>query len=371
MLRLVPSVFLTTALFLAVSVAAQPSPHSTPSPSPTQTTPALSPGTDPVDGLDAVDLRRAIPLIQDHYVNPAAVSGAELNRATLDGLLRRLGHGVMLLPAHPAATPTPAPFYREIIDGHIGYLRPGDLSQSQLGELDTTLRGFAGKKVDAIVLDLRGSVATDDYAAAAEFANRFVPKDKQLFSLRGPEAAAGHDFSSKQDPLYSGFSIVLIDGQTVGATEVLAGVLRHYDKTILIGQTTAGRAVDYADLPLPSGKILRIAVAEVILPDQRSCFPEGIKPDLAVALPPGEKQDIFQQSLTIGMAPFVFEADRPHFNEAALLAGTNPEIDAAQAAEQRHARGGEKTSPHDTVLQRAIDLVTSIEVYEKQPVRPP
>ena len=78
MLRLVLSVFLTTALFLAVSVAAQPSPHSTPSPSPIQTAPALSPGTDPVDGLDAADLRRAIPLIQDHYVNPAAVNGAEL-----------------------------------------------------------------------------------------------------------------------------------------------------------------------------------------------------------------------------------------------------------------------------------------------------
>ena len=78
----------------------------------------------------------------------------------------------------------------------------------------------------------------------------------------------------------------------------------------------------------------------MILPDQRSCFPDGIKPDLAVALPPEEKQDIFQRSLTIGMAPFVLEADRPHFNEAALLAGTNPEIDAAQAAERRRARGG-------------------------------
>jgi hypothetical protein len=72
------------------------------------------------------------------------------------------------------------------------------------------------------------------------------------------------------------------------------------------------------------------------------------------------------------MAPFVFETDRPHLNEAALLAGTNPEIEAAQAAQQRRAQGGEKSPAlNDAVLQRGVDLVTSIEVYEKQTSRAP
>jgi hypothetical protein len=162
--------------------------------------------------------------------------------------------------------------------------------------------------------------------------------------------------------------VLLVDGETAGATEVLAGVLRHYDKAIIIGQPTAGCAVDYSDLPLPGGSVLRIAVAEAILPDQRLHFPEGIEPDLAVALSAEEKHGIFQESLTKGMAPFVFEADRPHLNEAALLAGTNPEIEAGQ---QRRSRTAEKPPPHDSVLQRAVDLVTSIGVYEKQPERSP
>ena len=70
------------------------------------------------------------------------------------------------------------------------------------------------------------------------------------------------------------------------------------------------------------------------------------------------------------MAPFVFETDRPHLNEAALLAGTNPEIEAIQAAQQRRARG-EKPPLHDPVAQRAVDVITSIGVYEKQPGRTP
>jgi hypothetical protein len=117
--------------------------------------------------------------------------------------------------------------------------------------------------------------------------------------------------------------------------------------------------------------LLRVAVAEAILPDQRRRFPNGVQPDLPVALPVAEKQQIFQQSLTKGMTPFVFEVDRPHLNEAALLAGTNPEIEAVQTAQERRARGVDKPALHDAVLQRAVDLVTSIGVYEKQPGRSP
>jgi hypothetical protein len=123
---------------------------------------------------------------------------------------------------------------------------------------------------------------------------------------------------------------------------------------------------------LPSGKILRVAVAEAVLPDGHSGYPKGVEPDLPVALPISLKRQIFQQSLTRGMAPFVFETIAPHLNEAALLAGTNPEIEAAQTAQQRRAQGGERPAPlHDAVLQRGMDLVTSIEIYQKQTSRPP
>ena len=362
MVRLVLSASLTILFCVAArGQTSSPSP-ATPSPSP----PPL------LETLDTADLQRAIVLIRDNYVDPKALDETELQRATLAGLFDRLGRGIILLPARASDAPTPAPFYREIIGGHVGYLRPGDLSRTQLEELDTTLRGFAGKKVDAIILDLRGSVETNDYAMAADFAKRFVPKGEPLFALRGPAAKTGRDFVSDQAPLYNGLIVLLVDGETAGATEVLAAVLRFHNHAIIIGQSTAGRAVDYSDLSLPSGKILRVAVAEAILPDEHSRYPNGVSPDLPVALPVPVKRQIFQQSLTKGMALFVFETDRPHLNEAALLAGTNPEIEAAQVAQQRRAQGAEKPAAlHDAVLQRGVDLVTSIEVYEKQTSRAP
>jgi hypothetical protein len=65
------------------------------------------------------------------------------------------------------------------------------------------------------------------------------------------------------------------------------------------------------------------------------------------------------------MAPFVFENERPHMNEAALLAGRNPELEAMEAA-QRRGRNQEKPLPRDPVLQRALDVVTSLAIYQKR-----
>jgi hypothetical protein len=104
----------------------------------------------------------------------------------------------------------------------------------------------------------------------------------------------------------------------------------------------------------------------MISPEGRSLFPEGVKPDLPVEMSLADKRQIFQLSGEKGMSPFVYEVGRPHMNEAALLAGTNPEVEAAEAMQQRRGRVPEKPPPHDPVLQRALDVITSLEVYQKR-----
>jgi C-terminal processing protease CtpA/Prc len=273
----------------------------------------------------------------------------------------------MLLPSkeNPSAG-SPSAFYSEVIGGTIGYLRLGSLNSANLQALDKSLAAFRGKKVNALIVDLRASQATDDLASAAEFAKRFCPKGKAILSLRKPAARQDRVFNSDRDPAFRGLVMVLTDGDTAGAAEAIAAALRFYDKALVIGQSTAGRAAEYSDLPLPNGKILRVAVAEMISPDGRSLFPEGIKPDLPVEMSQSDKRQIFQLSSEKGMSLFVYETGRPHMNEAALLAGTNPEVEAAEVAQQRRGRAPEKLPPHDPVLQRALDVITSLEVYQKR-----
>ena len=156
-----------------------------------------------------------------------------------------------------------------------------------------TCKLWRRKKVDAVVLDFRASPATNDFALAAEFAKRFCPKDKPLFTLRKTTARQERTFTSERDPSYQGLTLILADGDTAGAAEAVAGVIRIYDKALVIGQPTAGQAVEYSDLKLPSGKVLRVAVGEAILPEGRPLFPGGLKPDLPVEMAAGRKARSF------------------------------------------------------------------------------
>ncbi len=320
-----------------------------------------------VNSLSQADLQAAITLLKSNFTSPDAITDTELNRATVEGLMIRLPHGVMLLPNKESATgEAPGAFYSEVLGGHIGYLRLGSLNSANLQAMDKSLSNFAAKKVDALIVDLRSSQGTSDFAVAADFAKRFCPKGKPLFTLRKPAVRQDRVFSSDRDPAFRGLVMVLADGDTSRTAEAVAAALRFYDKALVIGQPTAGRAVEYSDLSLPSGKILRVAVAEMISPEGRSLFPDGVKPDLPVEMRMTDKRQIFQLSGEKGMGPFVYETGRPHMNEAALLAGTNPEVEAAEAAQQRRGRAPEKPPAHDPVLQRALDVVTSLEIYQKR-----
>jgi C-terminal processing protease CtpA/Prc len=320
-----------------------------------------------INSLGPADLQSVITLLKSNFTDPDAITDTELNRATVEGLLVRLPRGVMLLPAKEnSSAGSPSGFYSEVIAGTIGYLRLGSLNSANLQALDRSLNAFAGKNVNALIVDLRASQGADDLAVAAEFAKRFCPKGKAIFTLRKPAGRLDRVFNSDRDPAFRGLVMVLADGDTAGAAEAIAAALRFYDKALVIGQPTAGRAADYSDLPLPNGKILRLAVAEMISPEGRSLFPEGVKPDLPVEMSLADKRQIFQLSGEKGMSPFVYEVGRPHMNEAALLAGTNPEVEAAEAMQQRRGRVPEKPPPHDPVLQRALDVITSLEVYQKR-----
>ncbi len=315
-----------------------------------------------INSLSAADLQAAITLLKSNFTNPDAITEMELNRATVEGMLVRQAHGLMLLPSRESG-PAESSFYSELFDGRVGYLRFGALNSANLKALDKRLEEFASKKIDAMIVDLRASGA-GDFTITAEFAKRFCPKGKLLFSVRKPAARQDRAFSSDRDPAFQGLLLVLTDGETSGGAETIAGALRLYDKALIIGQPSAGRAVEYSDLSLPSGKILRVAVAEAVLPEGQPLFPDGVKPDLPVVMPLAEKRQIFQLSAEKGMAVFVYETERPHLNEAALLAGTNPELDAVEA--QRRNRGREKQPTRDPVLQRALDLVAALAIYQKR-----
>lgn len=323
---------------------------------PAEETAATAPprtSADRLETLDAGQLKTAIDALRQSHVRGSSVDDTALTRATLRGLLEGLAPGAEI--AGDAAAPAEeAPFRSEILDGRAGYVRLGALQPDNLKQLDAALREFAEGKVHGVVLDLRATPDSADFDMAAQVAGRFCPSGTALFSLVGPAASAARDFVSSGAPLFRGVLVVLIDEQTSGAAEALAATLRWNAKALLVGTRSSGRCVEFTMLPLGGGQNLRFASAEARVAGQ-SVYPRGLRPDIEVPQDEEMRKAILSGALEKGMAPFVFEQERSQLNEAALVAGTNPEID-------------DESSPSgliDRPLQRAVDLVTAIRLFRK------
>ena len=318
-----------------------------------------------VDSLSDADLDHVIALLKDNYISPDALSDDELKRATVQGIIDRLAPGAAIAEAPAAGASQVSPFRAEVIDGRIGYARLGATTPGNVGELDAALQNFADKKLASVVLDLRATPASAEFEQTAEVCRRFCPQGKVLFSVRKPNLKQEQILTSKDDPKYRGIVVVLVDRDTAGNAEIIASVLRTHVRAMVIGQQTKGEAVEFAELPLPGGLLLRVAVAEVGLPDNVAVFPGGVKPDLALDVAQETTNEVLKKELEKGVGEFVFESERPRMNEAALVAGNNPEIDAIQAAQK--TKGERPKAPlRDAALQRAVDFITTIAIYEKK-----
>ena len=322
-----------------------------------------------VNQLTPAELQDAINALKTNYFNPGSISDGELQRAMLSGILARLAPGASLRSLSTAPAEAPAPFKSEIIypsSRGIAYFRLGSLTKANLDQLDAALKDLSSQGITSLILDLRATTESSDYPLAAELLQRFCPKGSTLFSIKKGTAQGvpAKPSISDQEPSFKGVLMVLVDCDNAAASEVIATSLRFYAKAILIGQKTKGEGVEFSDFKVGPDKILRVAVAEVTGPEGSAIYPHGVKPDIIVEVSPEDTRKVLDKGLAEGISGLIFETERPRMNEASLVAGTNPEVDAYQNA-QRAASEKQVPQLHDAVLQRAVDLITSIGVFAK------
>ncbi|MGC3992139.1 MAG: S41 family peptidase [Chthoniobacteraceae bacterium] len=343
---------------------ASPSPSASPNATPDATT------TNAVNALSDGDVQEALTALKQNFLDPNALSQNAMDRAALLGLIEKLKPGVQFTSDLPAEKAAPAiPLRSEILPGSTGYLRVDWLYHSDLTALDAALADFSKQSIDSLILDLRAAPGQGDYQQAADLLGRFCPKGQELFSLKGGKAAP-QIFTSSHDPLYQGMIVVLVDGDNGGAAEVVAAVLREQVRALVVGMPTSGRAVQYSSVDfsgMPGKKLpwssLQIATAQVELPHAPSIYPKGVQPDIVVSLPADVKKTVLEAELKQGAAAYITDSPIARTSEHALVNGETPELDALEARQMGKVI---TTPPRDLVLQRAMDLITSIGIIDRR-----
>ena len=318
---------------------------------------------DSVDSLSEAELDQMLRLLKENYQKPAALSDIELKRALIQGIVQRLASGAEIIKELPTPAGDLRPFRAEVLANRIGYVRLGSINPTNLGSLDLALVDFQAKKIESLVLDLRATPSGMDFASAANICQRFCPKGLDLFSIKRLNQK-DQIFSTIADPSYRGILALLVDGSNAGSSEIIASVLRTHAKAMIIGSLTQGQIAEFNDLPLIGGKFLRLAVAEVCLSEKLWTFPQGIRPDILVDVSRELTMELLEKEMGNGVSEWVVDIERPRMNEASLVAGTNPELDALQLA-QKTKRERPKAPLRDIALQRALDCMVALKAYDK------
>jgi carboxyl-terminal processing protease len=163
----------------------------------------------------------------------------------------------------------------------IGYLRLNGLYEGASKEVIPALRGWDGTNFCGMIVDLRGAGGTN-LAAAADVARLFAPEGALLFSLRNSQ---DQDVEIFRAPVGTGLDLpvmVLTDGDTEGAAEMLAAVFAHSLRgAMLIGYPTRGDPAVREIIPCPGGGYLYLAVRRLVMADG-SVFNgrESVEPDV-------------------------------------------------------------------------------------------
>jgi hypothetical protein len=320
-----------------------------------------------IDRLDVNQLKDILDKLRTNYVDSSALTNDELNQAAIKGLLAKLGPGVRVQTQSEFERATPVrPFRYDVVSNRFGYIRLGTLKDNTLSQLDNALGQSRSRNVEGLILDLRTVSEDNDYNLANSIISRFVANGQPTFELITKGSAEPKKFTSQSNPLYQGPIAILIDRQSAGAAEVIAGVLKTKQRALLIGQTTAGRAVKYKTEPLGNLQV-SVAESEVEIPGLPLIFPGGLSPDIAVNVPQETENQVLSQSDSGPLEPYISDDERARLNEAALVNGTNPELDDY---EEQESGKTPKVGLKDECLQHAIDFLITLSLYKKSEARP-
>ncbi len=184
--------------------------------------------------------------------------------------------------------------YKPSASGGIGYIRLSQFSSHAPDEMKSAIRDLSKKNVAGYILDLRMNPGGLLYASA-EIARMWID-DAPIVSTvdrRGESErmTAGHS-SLTDKPL-----VVLVDGGSASASEILSGALQDDKRAVLVGAKTFGKGLVQSVHPLGDGSGMAVTIAKYFTPSGRDIHKKGIEPDYKLELTEAQQKAITLETI--------------------------------------------------------------------------
>lgn len=152
------------------------------------------------------------------------------------------------------------------------YLKLSNFSRSASDEIKKSIKELKEKKaIQSIILDLRGNPG-GLLDIAVDICDKFLARDQLVVSTRGRDINSEKKYYSVEEPIVSNDVkiIVLINGGSASASEIVAGALQDHDRAVILGTKSFGKGLVQTITPLSYNTSLKITTAKYYTPSGRS-----------------------------------------------------------------------------------------------------
>jgi carboxyl-terminal processing protease len=240
-------------------------------------------------------------------------------------------------------------------EGNIGYLRVTAFNEQTSPGLEKAvkdLREEVGDELAGFVLDLRnnpGGLLDEAIAVSDAFLDQ-----GEIVSTRGRHTDDAQRYNARPGDMADGLPlVVLINGGSASASEIVAGALQDHRRAVVMGTTSFGKGSVQTIIPLSANGAMRLTTARYYTPSGRSIQSVGIEPDIRVEQARLEKVDA---------SPRRREADLP----GALDNGGGNGAPTEAPAEDEAEAPAPPSAQQDYQLARALDLLRGLAFFERR-----
>ena len=229
----------------------------------------------------------------------------------------------------------------EILDSGIGYIRLTEFQENSPKDLAEALKKLEADNLKGLVLDLRNNPG-GLLDVAVDVAGKFIEEGKVVVSTKGRVESQNFEFKSKNKNHHLDYPmVVLVNGGSASASEIVAGALQDYKRALIIGTKSFGKGSVQTVIPMTDGSAIRVTTSKYFTPKGRSIHGEGIMPDIVVEYQEPSLKDK--------------EVDK----ETALIEKLMDTKEKTEKEKQEE----KKRKEFDNQLSRAIDVLKGIVIY--------
>ncbi len=168
----------------------------------------------------------------------------------------------------------------EMLEDNIAYVQLFNFGDKATDQLRAALEDLLSQDPDGLILDLRGN-GGGWLQVAIQITSEFIGEDVLMYEQYGD--GTQDVYNAQEGGLATDIPlVVLVNGGTASASEILAGAVQDYERGTLVGTLTFGKGSVQQQWPLSDGGAIRVTVARWLTPDERHIHGVGITPDYEV-----------------------------------------------------------------------------------------